>query len=67
MPCFPSLARAEKKLLRLAGEAGQFIPAGFDCGYSSARNSTSLNFFNSFFHAGLNPPKYKLTHQIRMS
>ena len=26
-------------------ETGQFIPAGFDCGHSSARNFASLNFF----------------------
>ena len=39
-------------------EAGQFIPAGFDCRHSEAcksRDSVSLNSRNSFFQMALNP------------
>ena len=39
-------------------EAGQFIPAGFDCRHSEickSRNSVSLNSLNSFFQMVLNP------------
>lgn len=42
----------------------QFIPAGFDSGHSSASNFASLKFFNSFFHAVLNPPKYKQSRNV---
>ena len=60
--CFPQLVPPKEKLLCLAG--GQFIPAGFDCGHSSASNFASLKFFNSFFHAVLNPPKYKQSRNV---
>ena len=39
-------------------EAGQFIPASFDCRHSEvckSRNSVSLNSLNSFFQMVLNP------------
>ena len=39
MPCFPSLARAEKKLLRLAGGVGSKSRRGFPPTYRSARET----------------------------
>ena len=103
MPCFPSLARAEKKLLRLAGEvarraggvshpriipqgkqkghyghvgvrpppplwgsssceAGQFIPAGFDCRHSGLVETETLRtqLPQFIFPLVLNPPKCEL-------
>ena len=47
-------------------EAGQFIPAGFDCRHSEvckSKNSVSLNSLNSFFQMVLNPQEYNLARK----